>query len=149
MGISTDDVEADVYVRLVEHSSPNFNETPEAILRYLTFSIAVGLILSALIACKSSPQTGGAPAQVTSAKRYHLTGTVVSVDKRAHMLNVDGQEIPGLMPAMTMPYNVKPESELDKLSPGDSITADVVAQGDNSWLENIAVTHPSPGAARK
>jgi len=81
------------------------------------------------------------PPQVKAdAKRYHLTGKVVSVDKQAHMLNIDGDAIPGFMSAMTMPYNVKPESQLDKLSPGDSITADVVLEGDNAWLENIAVT---------
>jgi len=102
----------------------------------------LGLILSGLIACNSSTHpTVVMPAQVTAhPKRYHLTGKVVSIDKRAHMLNVDGQEIPGLMSAMTMPYNVKPESQMETLSPGDSITADVVVQGDNSWLENIAVT---------
>ena len=82
---------------------------------------------------------------VTTLKRYHLKGKVVSVDKRANMVNVDGEEIPGFMGAMTMPYPVKPVSELDKLAPGDAITADVVVQDDNSWLENIAVTgHSAP-----
>jgi protein SCO1/2 len=75
-----------------------------------------------------------------TAKRYHLKGKVVSVDNQAHMLNVDGEAIPGFMSAMTMPYTVKPATELDKLSPGDSITADVVLEGDNAWLENIGVT---------
>jgi len=56
------------------------------------------------------------------------------------MLNVDGEAIPGFMSAMTMPYNVKPESELDKLTPGESITADIVVQDDDSWLENITVS---------
>jgi protein SCO1/2 len=71
------------------------------------------------------------------------------VDKRANMLNVDGEAIPGFMAAMTMPYNVKPATELDKLSPGDIIVADVVVQGDNSWLENIAVTGHSGAPASK
>ena len=52
------------------------------------------------------------------------------------------------MAAMTMPYSVKPESELDKLSPGDSITADIVVQDDNGWLQNIVVTRHA-GAAKK
>jgi len=139
MRITTNHVGKDVHVRLVERSSTCSCETPEGKLKHLTIPIVVGLILAGLIACNSS-QRGGAPAQTTAAKRYHLTGKVVSIDKRAHMLNVDGQEIPGLMSAMTMPYNVKPESQMETLSPGDSITADVVVQGDNSWLENIAVT---------
>ena len=83
------------------------------------------------------------PSQVTApAKRYHLKGKVVSVDKRANMVNVDGEDIPGFIGAMTMPYTAKPASGLDKLAPGDAITADVVVQDDNgnSWLENVVVT---------
>lgn len=101
------------------------------------------LLISVLsIACNRNPNqpTGAQSSQVTAAKHYHLAGKVVSVDKRAHMLNVDGQDIPGFMPAMTMPYAVKPESELDKVSAGDAITADVVVSGENAWLENISVT---------
>jgi hypothetical protein len=39
-------------------------------------------------------------------------------------------------------------SELDKLAPGDAITADVVVQDDNSWLENVAVTSHSAAPAK-
>jgi len=98
----------------------------------------------------SNQPTVKIPPQVTAgAKRYHLQGKVVSVDKRANMLNVDGEAIPSFMGAMTMPYNVKPATELDKLSPGEAITADVVVQGDNSWLENIAVTGHSSAPVSK
>ena len=101
------------------------------------------LISMTLVACNRTPAAN----QSTAAKRYHLKGKVVSVDKRASMLNVDGEAIPGFMEAMTMPYQVKPASQLDKLAPGDAITADVVVQDDNSWLENIAVTgHSTPPA---
>lgn len=86
---------------------------------------------------KSSSPTSSSSA---AAKRYHLKGKVVSVDKRANMVNVDSEAIPGFMDAMTMPYTVKPADELDKLAAGDAITADIVVQDDNSWLENIVVT---------
>jgi protein SCO1/2 len=56
------------------------------------------------------------------------------------MANIDGEEIPGFMDAMVMPYAVKPASEIEKLSPGDAITADLVVQGDDSWIENVTVT---------
>ncbi len=76
----------------------------------------------------------------SNAKRYHLKGKVVSIDKQSKMVNVDSETIPDFMEAMTMPYNVKPEGEADKLAPGDAITADVVVQDEKSWLENITVT---------
>ena len=108
------------------------------------FAIYATLMIMATttISCNSSNQpTVVTPPQVKAVgKHYQLKGKVVSVEKQAHMLNVDGEAIPGFMSAMTMPYNVKPESQLDKLSPGDSITADVVLEGDNAWPENIGVT---------
>ena len=112
---------------------------------------ALLLLLLPLIACNqgANQPTVSTPPQETAAKRYHLQGKVVSVDRRASMLNVDAEAIPGFMAAMTMPYNVKPETELDKLSPGDAISADVVVQGDNSWLENIKVTGHSSAPASK
>jgi protein SCO1 len=84
-----------------------------------------------------------------SAKRYSLKGKVVSIDTRSKMANIDAEAIPGFMDAMTMPYSIKPEGELDKLSPGDAITADVIIQDDQAWLENIAVTkHSAPSAPK-
>ena len=119
-------------------------------MRSAKYLLAACLLLALLtLACnKSSNQPKGTiSVEFATLKRYHLKGKVVSVDKRANMANIDGEDIPGFMGAMTMPYQVKPVSELDKLSPGDAITADVVVQDDNSWLENIAVTsHPTPAA---
>jgi protein SCO1 len=79
-------------------------------------------------------------AETNSIKRYHLKGKVVSVDPKSKMANIDSEAIPDFMDAMTMPYQVKPEGELDKMKPGDAITADVVVQDEKAWLENIVVT---------
>ena len=81
-------------------------------------------------------------------KVYHVRGKVVSTDAPHAIVVLDHEAIPDFMEAMTMPYQVKPERELDKLSPGDMITADVVVQDDNGWLENIVITRHA-GAAEK
>jgi protein SCO1/2 len=61
------------------------------------------------------------------------------------MVNVDSEAIPGFMDAMTMPYKVKPDSELDKLHPGDVVTADLLVQDEGARLEHVEVTgHSSP-----
>ena len=120
-------------------------------MRILTKFLILFTLAASTVACnKSSNQpTVDVDNRVKpAAKRYQLKGKVVSVDKRAHMLNVDGEEIPGFMSAMAMPYPVKPTSELDKLSAGDAITADVVVQDDNSWIENIVVTGHSQPASK-
>jgi protein SCO1/2 len=106
---------------------------------------AIGAILLVLAinltACNSSSQpTVVVPSQVKAAKHYRLTGKVVSIEQRVKMVNVDSEAIPGFMDAMTMPYKVKPDSELDKLHPGDAITADLLVQDGGAWLENISIT---------
>ncbi len=102
--------------------------------------LALLFLLSLLTACgpSKSPEN-------SQAKRYHLTGRVVSVDKANKSVMIDGDEIPGFMSAMQMPYTVKDASLLDKLTAGDQIAADVVVRDEESWLENISVTgHVTP-----
>ncbi len=115
----------------------------------LQLLICLFLVTMAASCSKDSQPTVQVPAQVTAPKRYHLKGKVVSIDKQSKILNVDSEAIPDFMGAMTMPYKVKPESELDKLSPGDAMTADIVVQDDKAWLENIAVTNHSAASASK
>jgi protein SCO1/2 len=93
---------------------------------------AVLLLLYA--ACGPSPQ---------AAKRYPLTGKIVSVDHAGLSVVIDGDDVPGFMPAMSMSYKVKNASDLNSLTPGDSVSAVIVMQGDNSWLENVTVTQRS------
>ena len=77
--------------------------------------------------------------QDQSTGRYPLSGRVVSVDKEKLQVVVDAADVPGFMMAMTMGYAVKNPSLLEPLSPEDQITADVVVNGNDVWLENIVV----------
>jgi protein SCO1/2 len=84
-------------------------------------------------------------AEDPSVKRYPLTGRVVSVDKAGQAINIDGDAIPGFMAAMTMPYQVKDTSILDKVSPGDLIKAEIVVGNDSAYLENVVASKaPAP-----
>jgi protein SCO1 len=86
----------------------------------------------------------------TGAKRYPLTGRVVSIDKADQSINIDGNAIPGFMAAMTMPYQVKDASVLEKASPGDEIKGEIVVGSDGAYLENIELgqTASSPKPAK-
>jgi protein SCO1/2 len=92
---------------------------------------------------------GNAEAKVTSeakdtgVRRYTLTGRVVSIDKAARSISVDGDEIPGFMAAMTMPYQVKEAAALEQLSPGDQIKAEIVVGNEGAYLENIVLVQKS------
>jgi len=105
---------------------------------FLIGAIAAGFSISAgLAGCRSSkPPEQPAPGP----QRYHLTGRVVSVEAPKLQVVVDAEDIPGFMMAMTMGYSVKNPNLLTPLSAEDKITADVVVNGTDVYLENIAVT---------
>jgi len=101
--------------------------------RFLFVLFLVSLLVS-LTACNSQqghPRNG----------RYQLQGDVVSIDKPRRDILVKHGEIPGLMVAMTMPYEVADEKVLDKLAPGARIRADVIVNGESIRLDNITVIH--------
>jgi protein SCO1/2 len=114
--------------------------------RTTIFRVVVLGCLGLLAACGPSrnAQQTGAKGENASVKRYQLTGRVVSIDKPARSINVDGDEIPGFMAAMTMPYPVKDAAVLDKLSPGDQIKAEIVLGNEGAYLENIGLTKKAP-----
>lgn len=113
-------------MRLERRSNSNHRQTRTALL----ILIAAFALIPA--ACKKAP----AP----QAKRYHLVGTIISIDTAHGAANIDGQEVPGFMAAMAMPYPVHDSKVLAALSPGDQITADIVVTDTETYLENIVVT---------
>ena len=58
--------------------------------------------------------------------RYELTGEVVQRNPATSEITVKHNEIPGLMPAMTMPYKVSSPLMAAIVEPGDKIAADVI-----------------------
>jgi Cu/Ag efflux protein CusF len=106
---------------------------------------AVGVVLlvvgALLAACQSKT-----PNQAQQ-KRYQLKGTVISANPEAKQILVNGEEIRGFMDAMTMPYTVKDARLLEGIGFGDRITADVVVEGDQFWLESIIVVKPEASPA--
>ncbi len=105
---------------------------------FLKVILLTGIALSAGMAgCKSAAPPAQAPAE--GPQRYHLTGRVVSVETAKQQVVVDAGDIPGFMAAMSMGYSVKNPNLLTPLSPEDQITADVVVNGNDVYLENIVV----------
>jgi Copper binding periplasmic protein CusF len=104
---------------------------------FLNVIIAAGISFSAGLAGCSSTKPPQQPAE--GPQRYHLDGRVVSVETAKQQVVVDAGDIPGFMSAMTMGYSVKNPNLLAPLSPEDKITADVVVNGNDVYLENIMV----------
>jgi protein SCO1/2 len=76
-------------------------------------------------------------------KRYDLKGKVVAVEPDKHLVTVEHEEIKGYMPAMTMPFTVRNEADLQILEPEALVTATLVVDGSHSWLEELVITKQS------
>jgi protein SCO1 len=93
----------------------------------------IGLVL--LSSCsKPAPQSAAEP---DKSKSYALTGEVLSVDAARNVLVVRHDNIPGLMPAMTMEFIVSP-GDVAVAKPGQKIRARLVPAEKGDWhLEQI------------
>lgn len=108
--------------------------------------MAAGIFISAGLAGCSSPKPAAEQPAAQGPQRYKLDGRVVSVETAKQQVVVDGKDIPGFMMAMTMGYAVKNPNLLTPLSPEDRITADVVVNGSDVYLENIVVVKKADNA---
>jgi protein SCO1 len=111
-------------------------------------SLCITLALAFTVACNHA-NSPAKQANDQGSKRYALKGKVVSVDKNAGTANVSNEPIAGFMDSMVMSYTVKPAAMLAQLQPGDQITADVVVDQGNYWLENVKVVGHSQAPAGK
>lgn len=100
----------------------------------------VGFLVVLLIACVCFAT---ACRRSGNEKRFDLKGKVVVVEPDKHLVTVSHEEIKGYMPAMTMPFTVPSESDLKILAPDDQITATLVVDGSQAWLEDLIITRQS------
>jgi protein SCO1/2 len=72
----------------------------------------------------------------------------MTVEKDKHLVTVAHEEIKDFMEAMTMPFMVRDEWVFDQASPGDQITATLVVDATESWLEDVVIikSGADPGA---
>jgi protein SCO1 len=102
-------------------------------------TVVVLLMMSVLL--------GAACRRSGSEKRFDFKGKVVAVEKEKHSVTVSHEDVKGYMPAMTMPFMVRNESDLQILAPDDEITATLVVDGSHSWLEDLIISRQSANTA--
>jgi Cu/Ag efflux protein CusF len=71
------------------------------------------------------------------AKQYDMTGEVKALDPANKIATIDAGKIGDWMEAMTMEYQVKPESEFAKLRVGERIQAKVVVTESSYYVTDI------------
>ncbi|HLP01878.1 MAG TPA: SCO family protein [Opitutaceae bacterium] len=94
------------------------------------------LVLTLWIAGGCARREPGTAPPEDGARRYALTGLVLAVDAPRRVLRVQHDDIPGLMPAMTMEFTVR-EGDLATAKEGRRIRATLVQRDTEFSLENI------------
>jgi len=90
--------------------------------------------LSVAAACDREPD----------ARTYQLTGQILVVKPETNEVLVKHDDIPGFMPAMTMPYTVKDPAILKGRAAGDLIAATLKVAPDSAFLSAITKTGSAP-----
>lgn len=77
-------------------------------------------------------------------RTFEVRGRVVGFGDDGRTVIVEHEAIPGLMPAMTMPFNVDSSVDVAGLEQGQAIRFEFVVTRDSSWMRNV---HPLPDDA--
>jgi protein SCO1/2 len=76
-------------------------------------------------------------ASCSAAKTYEMRGQILGINRDKMEILVKHEDIPGLMPAMTMPWKVQTANMLDNLGPGDLITSEIVVDDNEGVVTKI------------
>lgn len=69
---------------------------------------------------------------------YDIKGTVVALDTTKKTIELDHEEIPGVMAAMDMAYSVADAKILAGLKPGDTVRGKLKAQSGDYTITSLA-----------
>ena len=96
--------------------------------------IALTVAVIGVAACSGEP----------AARTYQLTGQILVVKPETNEVLVKHDDIPGFMPAMTMPYVVNDAALIRERVAGDLITATLVVGSERAHLSAITKTGSAP-----
>ena len=111
-------------------------------------SVVIALVVVCLVAgaipSSTQPRTG----------RYAVSGMVLQVDTARRSVIVSHDAVQNLMPAMTMPFEVRDVKELEGLAPGAIVNFTLVLATETSHIERVQVVRyvsaeQDPAAARR
>lgn len=78
----------------------------------------------------------------TARHSYEVKGRVVGFGDDGRTIIVQHQDVPDLMPAMTMPFRAADSSRVDGLDSGDEVSFTLTIFRDSSWITNVTKLPP-------
>ena len=103
-------------------------------MRRLTAVIAMALLLAAFACAKKDEKPLSQPGE----KLYTLKGKILGRDAKDNTINVDHEEIPGFMDAMTMDYSVRGAKVAELPPDGSKVQAKLHVTDDGFWLTDVS-----------
>ena len=97
-----------------------------------------------IIALTLAAGVAAACGRTDNGRTYQLTGQMLVVKPDTNEVLVKHDDIPGFMPAMTMPYTVKDAALIRERVAGDLITATLVVEPEGAFLSRITKTGSAP-----
>ncbi|MBI3415252.1 MAG: SCO family protein [Verrucomicrobia bacterium] len=106
-------------------------------------SLLVLLLVGVTVSCREkNPVTPASAPSAASTNRqtFQVNGVLKELKPDGKTAVIKHEEIPGYMPAMTMPLVARNTNELARLHSGDAISFRMVVTDDDGWIENIVKT---------
>jgi protein SCO1 len=97
-------------------------------MRWLSVSLLVLMILAATSSAAGQP-----------VPRHAMRGMVLALDAARKTIVVSHDDVPGVMPAMTMPFEVSDRRELNRIVPGAIVSFTLVVSQASARIENLRV----------
>jgi protein SCO1/2 len=104
---------------------------------FVLFGAALLVCASVVVSCGRTNPSPNPQSQTSARDNYQVKGTVKELKIDGRTVVIQHEEVPGYMPAMTMPFKVKNTNELDNLQPEDRVSFRMVVTADEGWIENV------------
>jgi protein SCO1 len=106
----------------------------------LVLLLSAGLTVSCNRERRDAVQPAGGS---TNRQTFEVKGVVQSVKPRQKEVEIKHEAIPGYMPAMTMPFEVKDTNELTGLEPGQAVSFRLIVTDTDGWIEQVRKLSPA------
>ena len=103
--------------------------------------IVRGTLLLGLALLGNACEKKSEPAEKTP-YRYQVRGLVRDLPPDHKSVDIEHEDIPGFMPSMTMPFEVRDEKELDHLQIGDAVGFRLNVTQSDSWIDQVKKIDP-------
>ena len=113
---------------------------------WMTFLLWCGGL--AVAGCRGS-HTAATSSAAASVRTYSVTGEVRQVQFDAKSLVVKHEDVPGFMPAMTMPFTLADTNASPPLHPGDWIRFRLSVSNETSWIDQVVRLRAAAPAANE